>query len=127
MPSIFLSLITSGSIKWLSILILVSGLIGGLYMKHREVVNSEKRIALQEYNIKQLEQNVKDRDLFIQQMEEISNHKSQIINDLYRERDSLEEQSKKIEIIIEKHKATGGDKQSSKILKDTFRELEKMK
>lgn len=125
--NILLSLITSGAVKWLSILILVFGLIGGIYIKHRQIVDKEKQIALQEYNIRQLEQNVKDKDEYIRKMEEISNHKSEIINELYREKDSLEQQSKKIEVIIEKEKTLGHDRESSKILKDTFRELENMK
>ena len=125
--NILLSFITSGSIKWLSILILVLGLTGGLYFKHRQIVENEKQIALQQYNIRQLEQNVKDKNEYIRKMEEISNHKSEIINELYREKDSLEQQSKKIEVIIEKEKTLGHDRESSKILKDTFRELENMK
>ena len=125
--NILLSLISSGAIKWMSILILVGGLITGLYMKHRQIVDLEKQVALQQYNINQLEQNVKDKDTYIQKMEEISKHKSDIINDLYKQNDDLNEKTKQIEIIIEKEKATGGDRESSKLLKDTFRELENIK
>ena len=108
--NILLSLISSGAIKWMSILILVGGLITGLYMKHRQIVDLEKQVALQQYNINQLEQNVKDKDTYIQKMEEISKHKSDIINDLYKQNDDLNEKTKQIEIIIEKEKATGGDR-----------------
>jgi hypothetical protein len=150
--NILLSLISSGAIKWLSILILVSGLVGGAYYQHRKIVDTEKQLALQQYNINQLEQNVKDKELFIEQqqtifknrdeeveknvkdkelyirkMEEISIDKSKIINDLYNQNDALSEKAKEIEIIIEKDKATGKDRESSEILKDTFRELENMK
>jgi hypothetical protein len=125
--NILLSLISSGAIKWLSILILVSGLVGGAYYQHRKIVDTEKQLALQQYNINQLEQNVKDKELYIRKMEEISIDKSKIINDLYNQNDALSEKAKEIEIIIEKDKATGKDRESSEILKDTFRELENMK
>lgn len=123
---ILLSLISSGAIKWLSILILVFGLIAGVYSKHRQIVDFEKQAALQEYNIRQLEQNVKDKELFIKQMEEINLHKSEIISELYRSIDDLESKTKEVEIIIEKNKAQGNDRESSKVLKDTFKELEKL-
>lgn len=121
--NILLSLISSGAIKWLSILILVGGLVSGLYMKHRQIVDLEKQTALQQYNINQLQQNVNDNKLYIQKMEEISNHKSKIVADLYIEKDSLEEKMKKLEISVEKQAATGGDRESSKILKDVIKEL----
>ena len=122
--NILLSLISSGAIKWLSILILIFGLIGGAYQQHRKIVENEKLIALQQYNINQLEQNVKDKNAYIQKMEEISKSKSAIINDLYKKNDALSEKAKDIEIVIERDKATGKDRDSSDLLKDTFRELE---
>ena len=125
--NILLSLISSGAIKWLSILILIFGLIGGAYQQHRKIVENEKLIALQQYNINQLEQNVKDKNAYIQKMEEISKSKSAIINDLYKKNDALSEKAKDIEIVIERDKATGKDRDSSDLLKDTFRELENMK
>ncbi len=60
-------------------------------------------------------------------MEEISKHKSDIINDLYKTNDNLSNKAKDIEIVIERDKATGKDRESSELLKDTFRELENMK
>ena len=125
--NILLSLISSGALKWLSILILIFGLIGGAYQQHRKIVENEKLIALQQYNINQLEQNVKDKNAYIQKMEEISKNKSIIINDLYKKNDALSEKAKNIEIVIEKDKVTGKDRESSDLLKDTFRELENMK
>lgn len=125
--NILLSLISSGALKWLSILILFFGLIGGAYHQHRKIVETEKQLALQQYNINQLEQNVKDKNAYIQKMEEISKHKSDIINDLYKTNDNLSNKAKDIEIVIERDKATGKDRDSSELLKDTFRELENMK
>lgn len=127
MPAILLSLISSGALKWISILILVFGLVGGLYWQHRKIVDNEKRVALQEYNINQLQQNLKDKDIYIQQMEDISNHKSEIVANLYIERDSLEEKLNKIESNINSHITAGHDRESSQVLKDTFKMLGEMK
>lgn len=127
MPTILLSLITSGSVKWLFIFLIIAGLTGGLYMKHREIVDNEKQIALQEYNIKQLEQNLKEKDVYIKQMEDINKHKSEIVANLYIERDKLEEKLKNTVSKIDRHVGAGHDRESSQILKDTIRSLEEMK
>jgi len=121
--NILLSLITSGGIKWLSILILVTGLVVGLYSKHRQIVDLEKQSALQQYNINQLQQNVKDKDLYIQKMEEINKSKNKIVSDLYVERDKLEQKLKEIESSIDIEVGKGNDRPSSNILKETIRKL----
>ena len=60
-------------------------------------------------------------------MEEISNHKSEIVAELYIERDKLEEQLRKIDATINQHVGAGRDKTSSQILKDTIRMLGEIK
>lgn len=122
-----LSLITSGGLKWIIILIIVGLLGGSLYMKHREIVNLEKETALQAYNINQLQQNLKDQLLHLQQMVELNKHKSEIVAQLYIERDNLESQLKNVDAKINQHVGAGHDKQSSQILKDTFKSLGEMK
>jgi len=124
---LIISLISSGTLKWLSILLLVFGLLFSLYNQHRQIVETEKNLALQEYNNKQLRQNIKDKEIYLQQMEDISKHKSKIINELQREEDNRKTVIKNVTKIIEKHKKEGHDRPSSQILKDTFRQLEKMK
>ena len=121
--NILLSFITSGGIKWLTILILVAGLAGGLYMKHRQIVELEKQAALQQYNITQLEQNIKDNAEYVRKLEELNNHKGQIVANLYKERDSLEEKMQGLEEEINRNITSGHDRQSSKVLKDLFRAL----
>jgi hypothetical protein len=121
--NILLSFITSGGIKWLTILILVAGLAGGLYMKHRQIVELEKQVALQQYNITQLEQNVKDNAEYVRKLEELNNYKGKIVADLYRERDSLEEKMRGLEEEINRNINAGHDRQSSKVLKDLFKAL----
>lgn len=121
--NILLSFITSGGIKWLPILILVAGLAGGLYMKHRQIVELEKQVALQQYNITQLEQNVKDNAEYVRKLEELNNYKGKIVADLYRERDSLEDKMRGLEEEINRNIIAGHDRQSSKVLKDLFKAL----
>ena len=127
MPTILLSLITSGSIKWLSILVIIAGLAGGLYMKHREIVNNEKQIALQQYNIKQLEQTVKDRNAYIEEIENINRARSEAINGLTQKNRELEKRLESVVSDIDKHVGAGHDRESSQILKDTIKSLEEMK
>lgn len=127
MPTFLLSLITSGSIKWLSILVIIAGLAGGLYMKHREIVNNEKQIALQQYNIKQLEQIVKDRNAYIEEIENVNRARSEAINGLTQKNRQLEKKLESVVSQIDKHVGAGRDRESSQILKDTIRSLEGMK
>lgn len=127
MPTILLSLITSGSVKWLSILVIMAGLVGGLYMKHREIVNNEKQIALQQYNIKQLEQTIKDRDAYIEEIENLAKSRSETVNGLRQKTKELEDKLQSVVSEIDKHVGAGHDKESSQILKDTIKSLEQMK
>lgn len=127
MPTFLLSLITSGSIKWLSILVIIAGLAGGLYMKHREIVNNEKQIALQQYNIKQLEQTIKDRDAYIVEIENLARSRAESVNVLREKTKELEDKLQSVVSNIDKHVGAGHDRESSQILKDTIRSLEEMK
>jgi SMC interacting uncharacterized protein involved in chromosome segregation len=123
--NILLSLISSGAIKWLSILILVGGLVSGLYMKHRQIVDLEKQVALQQYNINQLEQNVKDKELFVENLAIISKNKDEIISSLNKQKEELDSKLKQIESAIDVEVGKGNDRSSSDILKNTIRELSK--
>jgi SMC interacting uncharacterized protein involved in chromosome segregation len=123
--NILLSLISSGAIKWLSILILVGGLVTGLYTKHRQIVNLEKQVALQQYNINQLEQNVKDKELFVENLAIISKNKDEIISSLNKQKEELDSKLKQIESAIDVEVGKGNDRSSSDILKNTIRELSK--
>ena len=123
--NILLSLISSGAIKWLSILILVGGLVTGLYTKHRQIVNLEKQVALQQYNINQLEQNVKDKELFIENLSIISKNQDEIISSLNKQKEELDSKLKEIESAIDVEVGKGNDRSSSDILKNTIRELSK--
>lgn len=119
----FIAFALSGGLRRLVILLVIVGLVFFVYMKHREIVDLEKRFALQQYNINQLEQALKDKDVYIKQMEAINNEKGKIVAQLYIDRDMLEEKLNKVLANINTHVGAGHDKQSSQILKDTIRML----
>lgn len=120
---LLISLFSSGIIKWIAILAIVFALGGSLYLKHRQIVDLERETALQKYNINQLQQNLKDKEVYLQQMEEISKQKSSIVAELYILKDRLEEKLSKVTANIDKHVGAGRDRESSQILKDTIRML----
>jgi hypothetical protein len=122
--NILLNLINSGGIKWISILILVGGLISGLYVKHREIVDLEKKVVLQQYNINQLEENIKLKNLFIEQQQSISKNKDEAITTLQKQREILDNKLKTIETDIDVEVGKGNDRSSSNILKETIRKLQ---
>lgn len=119
---ILLSLITSGSIRYIVYLLLF--LAGGGYLtyKHIEAVKDAERYALAKYNITQLEQIVKDKDTYIRQLEAINQSKSKIVADLTDKNSALT--NKIHDIMVEVNKSE--DRESSVVLKNTIRELEKL-
>jgi hypothetical protein len=121
--SFILSLFSTGTIKYIVVLLIIVGLGHFVYSKHRQIVELEKQVALQQYNITQLEQNVKDNNEFIRKLEELNNYKGKIVAELYKERDSLEEKMRGLEEEINKNVIAGHDRQSSKVLKDLFKAL----
>ncbi len=121
--SFILSLFSTGPIKYIVVLLIIVGLGHFVYSKHRQIVELEKQVALQQYNITQLEQNVKDNNEFIRKLEELNNYKGKIVAELYKERDSLEEKMRGLEEEINKNVIAGHDRQSSKVLKDLFKAL----
>lgn len=121
--SFILSMFANGTVKYIVILLLVSGLLFFAYSKHRQIVELEKQVALQQYNITQLEQNVKDNIEFIKELQDLNSYKDRIVADLSNKRDSLEEKMNQLEEEINKNVIKGNDRQSSKVLKDLFRAL----
>ena len=118
-----ISFFASGGMKWLSILIIVAGLAGGLYSKHRQIVDLEKQTALQAYNIKQLQQSIKDKDLFIEQQQAIFKNRDEEVAKLEIQKQALENKLKTIESRIDVEVGKGNDRPSSDILKNTIKEL----
>lgn len=124
---ILLSLITSGSIRYIVILILVA--VGGtyLYVSYKNYGEMKKELAQYEYNIKQLEQLVKDKESQITNLNQINKDKDEAVSLLNKEREDLENKLKSIESDVDVEVGKGNDRPSSDILKETFRKLGVMK
>lgn len=120
---LLLSLITSGSIKYISILVLALGLAVTLFRMHLNSLDAERQKALHENTIRQLEQIVKDKEQQFQQMKEIYDAKVGTMNKLIEERKEIEDKLKAAELEIEKIVNTGKDKPASSTLKDLFKSL----
>lgn len=124
---ILLSLITSGSVKYIAILILVA--VGGtyFYVSYKNYGELQRQLAQYEYNVKQLEQLVKDKEKFIDQLNQINKDKDEAVSLLEKQREELNNKLKEIESDIDVEVGKGNDRPSSNILKDTFRKLGVMK
>lgn len=120
---IILSLLTSGSFKYIAILILV--LVGGtyFYVSYLNYGELQRQLAQYEYNLRQLEQNVKDKEKFIEQLNQINKDKDQAVALLEQQRIELDKKLKDIESGIDVEIGKGNDKPSSNILRETFRKL----
>ena len=120
---ILLTLLTSGSFKYIAILILV--LVGGtyFYVSYKNYGELQRQLAQYEYNIRQLEQVVKDKEKFIEQLNQINKDKDQAVALLEQQRVELDKKLKDIESGIDIETGKGNDKPSSNILKETFRKL----
>ena len=120
---ILLSLLTSGSFKYIAILILV--LVGGtyFYVSYKNYGELQRQLAQYEYNMRQLEQVVKDKEKFIEQLNQINKDKDQAVALLEQQRTELDNKLKGIESGIDIEIGKGNDKPSSNILRETFRKL----
>lgn len=124
---ILLSLITSGSLRYIVILILFA--VGGtyLYVSYKNYGEMKKELAQYQYNINQLEQLVKDKDKLIQDLNQINKDKDEAVGLLEKQRAELQEKLKEIESDIDVEVGKGNDRPSSNILKETIRKLGGMK
>lgn len=120
---ILLSLITSGGIKYIAILILV--LVGGtyFYVSYKNYGELQRELAQYEYNLKQMEQTLADKEKFISQLQTISKNKDEAIHLLETQRQDLDNKLKAIESDIDVEVGKGNDRASSNILKETIRKL----
>lgn len=120
---ILLSLLTSGSFKYIAILILV--LVGGtyFYVSYKNYGELQRQLAQYEYNMRQLEQVVKDKEKFIEQLNQINKDKDAAVALLEQQRIELDKKLKDIESGIDVEIGKGNDRPSSNILRETFRKL----
>lgn len=120
---ILLSLITSGSLNYIVILILALGLSIALYKIYINSLDNERTRANQENTIRELNEIVKQKDEMIQQTKEIYEKRNEVVNKLLQEREFLEEKIKELEKNIDKKIASGQDRPASNVLKDLFKSL----
>lgn len=120
---LILSLITSGSVKYIVYLILAIGLGTSLYYSYQNRLELERKNALYQYNINQLQQLVKDKEKQIQQLNEINKDKDAAVAVLQKYQKELEDKFKNIESNIDVETGKGNDRPSSNILKETIRRL----
>lgn len=116
---ILLSLIASGSIKYIVILVLAFSLGIAIFKIHLNAIDSERQKALDENTIRQLNEIVKQKEQQLQHMQEISEKRSEYVNQLIKERNELNEKLRQLEINIEKKLETP----ASDLLKDLFKSL----
>lgn len=116
---ILLSLITSGSLSYIVMLVMALGVGIAVYKIHTNSLDREREKALQENTIRQLELIVKEKDLQLQRMQEIGNKRDEYVQQLVTEREELNNKLKQVEIDIEKKPSAP----VSNVLKDLFKSL----
>jgi hypothetical protein len=82
-----------------------------------------RQAALAEYNLKQAQQTINDQNKFIEEMQNINKDKEKIVNDLIKQRESVEQSLKDIEERIRSNPKSA-DREASDLLKQTIKELE---
>jgi len=94
-------------------------LVGGyFYWKHQV-----EQQALMEYNQRQLEQALKDREEFQQKMSEIENKQRNVEENLAKQNDEVAQKLTNIDNYLLSPEVNKQDKQSSEVLKNTITEL----
>lgn len=86
---------------------------------------SIRQQALLEFNNKQLEQIIKDQQTFLKQMNEVNEKQKQILQDLTKKNDELNSKLTDIESYLNSEESTKDNRESSNVLKETFRQLGK--
>jgi hypothetical protein len=89
-----------------------------LYKDHDRLVRSE---ALAHYNQTQLEQVVKEKADLEQKLKVLADKADQLALELQTDKQKLDDRSNEIDSVIENDKSD--DRESSKVLKDTIKEL----
>lgn len=113
--------------RYVAIAGVILSLAVGAYVFYLKYKNLQQANELLRYNQVQLEQNLKDKEQFLRNLEEIAKKKDAIIVDLKKANEEREDRVKTVIEVIEKHTDKERNKPASKLLKDTIRELGKMK
>ncbi len=116
---ILLSLITSGSVKYIVILALAIGLGVAIFKIHLNALDAERQRALDQNTINDLLAMVKQKEQERATMQEIYEKRSEYVNKLISERNELDEKLKQIELDLENKLTTP----ASAYFKDLFKSL----
>lgn len=116
---ILLSLIASGSVKYIVILALAVGLGVAIFKIHLNALDAERQRALDQNTINDLIAIVKQKEQERATMQEIYEKRSEYVNQLINEQNALQEKLKQLEIDIEKKPSAP----VSNVLKDLFKSL----
>lgn len=98
----------------------IATIIGIFIHNYNETI---RQAALAEYNLKQAQQTINDQNKFIEEMQNINKDKEKIVNDLIKQRESVEQSLKDIEERIRSNPKSA-DREASDLLKQTIKELE---
>lgn len=104
------------SISTIGAIILAAMVGGGIYIWKKNVEDQ----AVIEYVKAQQEQIIKDQQKVINELEIENKESNELIADLKNKQMNLNEKLKKLEVYLDNHK---DDKESSEVLKRTFREI----
>lgn len=102
------------------IAILAAGVLFGGYYAWKVHVQNQ---AMQEFNQKQTEQADKDRKVFEEKMQKIEAVQNQILGNLQKQLDTVNEQSDILQDYLDSDEAKASDRESSAVLKETVRRL----
>ena len=116
---ILLSLIASGSVKYIVILALAVGLGVAIFKIHLNALDAERQRALDQNTINDLLAMVKQKEQERATMQEIYEKRSEYVNQLINEQNDLQEKLKQLEIDLEKKPSAP----ASNVLKDLFKSL----
>jgi uncharacterized membrane protein len=116
-----LGLITGNKlITYIFIGVFLCGSVGGLYIFWKRDI---ERQALLEFNQKQMEQNLKDQQLFLEKQELISKAQQEATQDLIEQNQKISRNLGSVSTYLNSSDAKSVDRQASDILKKTIEQL----
>lgn len=121
--TLLFNFLSSTASRYLFFFILILCVAGAFYMAHLKRVELEKQKVLYEQTIQQLQQNIKDNEKTINNLNQINKDKDQAVLLLQQELNILNDKMKSIESDVDVSIGKGEDKPSSSILKNVFKKL----
>lgn len=107
-------------LSYVGIAIIASTILGGAYWGWKRQIEQQ---ALLEYNQQQLEQIIKDQELFYQKMAVIEQKQQEILNDLDKKNREIAIKLKDLEKYLNSPEVKKLNRPASEIIKNTIRKL----